>query len=209
MMGFDPDTMADLAAIIWLDVVLSGDNALVIGMAAASLAPHLQRRAIIFGMTMAVVIRIASALVATYLYEIPWIRFVGGLLLFWVAFKLYQEIRHISILEAEATEAVVASGASSDRRSIVKALATITIADVSMSVDNVLAVAAIAHDNRTLLVFGLALSIVLMACFATMVCRVLARHIWISYVGVAVLVFVAGEMLHSSWADMARFMGMT
>ncbi len=209
MIGMSPDTMADLAAIIWLDVVLSGDNALVIGMAAASLAPHLQRRAIIFGMTMAVVIRIASALVATYLYEIPWVKFLGGLALLWVAFKLYQEIRHISILEAEATEAVVASGAASDRRSIVKALATITVADVSMSVDNVLAVAAIAHDNRALLVFGLALSIFLMAFFATLVCKILTRHIWVSYVGVAVLVFVAGEMLHASWADMVEFMAMT
>jgi len=118
MMGVSPETWADLMAIIWLDVVLSGDNALVIGMAAASLAPHLQRKAIIFGMSMAVVIRIASALVATYLYEIPWIRFVGGLLLLWVALKLYQEIRHISIREAEATEAFVATGAASDRRSI-------------------------------------------------------------------------------------------
>ena len=207
MMGLSPEVWADLAAIIWLDVVLSGDNALVIGMAAASLAPHLQRKAIIFGMTMAVVIRIASALVATYLYEIPWIRFVGGLLLLWVAMKLYQEVRHISIREAEATEAVAATGAASDRRSIVKALATITVADVSMSVDNVLAVAAIAHDNRVLLVFGLALSILLMAFFATIVCKILTKHIWISYVGVAVLIYIAGEMLHGSWADMAELVG--
>lgn len=207
MIGLSPETWADLAAIVWLDVVLSGDNALVIGMAAASLAPHLQRRAIIFGMTMAVVIRIASALVATYLYEIPWIRFVGGLLLLWVALKLYQEIRHLSIREAEATEAFVATGAASDRRSIMKALATITVADVSMSVDNVLAVAAIAHDNRVLLVFGLALSILLMAFFATIVCKILTKHAWISYVGVAVLVYIAGEMLYSSWSDMAGMMG--
>ena len=206
-MGLTPETWADLAAIIWLDVVLSGDNALVIGMAAASLAPHLQRKAIIFGMTMAVVIRIASALVATYLYEIPWIRFVGGLLLLWVAMKLYQEIRHISIREAGAAEAVAATGAASDRRSVMKALATITVADVSMSVDNVLAVAAIAHDNRILLVFGLALSILLMAFFATIVCKILTKHIWISYVGVVVLIYIAGEMLHGSWADMATLVG--
>ena len=208
MMEIGAEMWADLAAIIWLDIVLSGDNALVIGMAAASLAPHLQRKAIIFGMTMAVVIRIASALVATYLYEIPWIRFVGGLLLLWVAWKLYIEVRHLSIREAEAAEAVAGSGAASDRRSIVKALMTITIADVSMSIDNVLAVAAIAHDNRAMLVFGLALSILLMAFFATMVCKILTRHVWISYVGVAVLVFVAGEMLHGSWHDMAAFMGL-
>jgi len=207
MMAPDAALWADLAAIVWLDVVLSGDNALVIGMAAAALAPHLQRRAILFGMMMAVVIRIAAALVATYLYEIPWIRFVGGLALLWVAFKLWVELRHVSILRAEATEAVVGSGASTDRRSIVKALATITIADVSMSVDNVLAVAAIAHDHRALLVFGLALSIMLMAFFATIVCRFLTRYPWVSYVGVALLVVVAGDMLYSSWEDMSQFMG--
>lgn len=207
-MWVSPETLTDIAAIIWLDVVLSGDNALVIGMAAAGLAPHLQRRAIMFGMTAAVVIRIASALVATYLYEIPWVKFVGGLALLWVALKLYQEVRHISILRAEATEAVVASGASKDRRSMMKALATITIADVSMSIDNVLAVAGIAQDNRAMLVFGLALSIMLMAFCATMVCRLLTRHQWISYIGVAVLVVVAADMLHASWDDMARFMGM-
>jgi YjbE family integral membrane protein len=207
MMGLYPDLLTDLAAIIWLDVVLSGDTALVIGMAAAALAPHLQRRAILFGMILAVAIRIASALAATYLYEIPWVKFVGGLALLWVALKLYQEIRHVSILRAEAVEAVVASGASTDRRSMMKALATITIADASMSIDNVLAVAAIAEDHRGLLVFGLALSIMLMAFCATLVCRFLTRHAWVSYVGVALLVLVAGDMLHSSWKDMAAFMG--
>ena len=206
------ETLTDLAAIIWLDIVLSGDNALVIGMAAAGLAPHLQRRAILFGMTAAVVIRIASALAATYLYEISWVKFVGGLALLWVALKLYQEIRNIAILRAEATGAVAASGAASgaasDRRSMIKALATITIADVSMSIDNVLAVAGIAQDNRAMLVFGLALSIMLMAFCATMVCRLLTSHQWISYIGVAVLVLVAADMLHASWEDMASFMGM-
>jgi predicted tellurium resistance membrane protein TerC len=90
---------------------------------------------------------------------------------------------------------------------MMKALATITIADASMSIDNVLAVAAIAEDHRGLLVFGLALSIMLMAFCATLVCRFLTRHAWVSYVGVALLVLVAGDMLHSSWKDMAAFMG--
>ena len=92
MNAIDTQFWGDLAAIVWLDIVLSGDNALVIGMAAAALAPHLQRKAILFGMMMAVVIRIAAALVATYLYEIPWIRFAGGVALLWVAWKLYVEL---------------------------------------------------------------------------------------------------------------------
>jgi YjbE family integral membrane protein len=204
----DAEIFADVAAIIWLDVVLSGDNALVIGMAASGLAVHLQRRAILFGMMLAVAIRIAAALVATYLYEIPWIRFVGGLALLWVALKLYQELRNVAALKAEAAGAVVGSGSAQDRRSLLKALATITIADVSMSIDNVLAVAGIAQDNRMLLIFGLALSIMLMAFFATVVCKVLLRYPWISYIGVALLVLVAGDMLHSSWEDMALLMGM-
>jgi YjbE family integral membrane protein len=208
MTWMDAETFADLAAIIWLDIVLSGDNALVIGMAASSLAVHLQRRAILFGMMLAVVIRIAAALVATYLYEIPWIKFVGGLALLWVALKLFQELRNVAALKAEATSAVIGSGAAQDRRSLLKALATITIADVSMSIDNVLAVAGIAQDNRALLIFGLALSIMLMAFCATMVCRVLLRYSWISYIGVALLVVVAGDMLHSSWEDMVVFMGL-
>ena len=207
MMLFNSDTLADLAAIVWLDVVLSGDNALVIGMAAAGLAVHLQRRAILFGMILAVVIRIASALAATYLYEIPWVKFIGGLALLWVAMKLYQEVRNIAALQAEATDASTLSGAASDRRSLMKALVTITIADASMSIDNVLAVAGIAQDNRAMLVFGLVLSITLMAFFATMLCKLLTRHQWISYIGVAVLLVVAVDMLHASWGDMMKLIG--
>jgi len=208
MIWFDAEVYADIAAIVWLDVVLSGDNALVIGMAASSLEPRLQRRAIILGMLLAVLIRIASALTATYLYEIPWIRFVGGAMLVWVAFKLWAEIRNVAVLRAEATEAVIGSGAARDRGSIMKALATITIADVSMSIDNVLAVAGIAEGNGMLLVFGLTLSIMLMACFATVICRILTKHPWISYIGVLLLLVVAGDMLHSSWRDMATFVGL-
>jgi YjbE family integral membrane protein len=207
MMLFNSDALADLAAIVWLDVVLSGDNALVIGMAAAGLAVHLQRRAIMFGMMLAVAIRIVSALAATYLYEIPWVKFIGGLALLWVAMKLYQEVRNIAALQAEATDASTLSGAASDRRSLMKALVTITIADASMSIDNVLAVAGIAQDNRAMLVFGLVLSITLMAFFATMLCKLLTRHQWISYIGVAVLLVVAVDMLHSSWGDMMKLIG--
>ena len=203
--------VADLAAIIWLDIVLSGDNALVIGLAAATLAPHLQRRAIIFGMALAVVVRVAAALVATYLYQIPWIRILGALALLWVAVKLFQELRRAAKHRREGLgDAAGAQAGASDRQSLLRALTTITIADISMSIDNVLAVAGIAHDNPPLLIFGLALSIMLMAFFATVICRVLNRYPWISYVGVAVLVIVAAEMLHSStdaimgWIEYAR-----
>ena len=195
----DLEFLADLAAIIWLDIVLSGDNALVIGMAAATLAPPLQRRAILFGMALAVIIRVAAALVATYLYQIPWVRVLGALALLWVAWKLFVELRRMSKRRGERpSDTIAAEGKATDRRSMLRALTTIAIADIAMSIDNVLAVAGIAHDNPPLLVFGLALSIMLMALFATVIVRYLNRYPWISYVGVAVLVVVAGEMMHAS-----------
>ena len=210
-MTIPAEFLTDLAAIIWLDIVLSGDNALVIGMAAATLAPHLQRRAIIFGMSLAVVIRIAAALVATYLYQIPWIRVLGALALIWVAWKLTVELRRAAKRrKAGHDPAATGAAGASDRRSMLRALATIAIADISMSIDNVLAVAGIAHDNPPLLVFGLALSILLMAFFAGVILRLLNRYPWISYVGVVVLLVVAGEMLHASsdailgWIDWLR-----
>lgn len=210
MMEFDAAFAADVLAIIWLDLVLSGDNALVIGMAAAALSPHLQRKAILFGMALATAIRISSALAATYLYEIPWVRFFGGVALLWVAWKLYEEARNMNAHEVEAQSLSAAAAdqtGASDRKSVIKALVTITIADVSMSIDNVLAVAGIAHDNRGLLIFGLVLSIALMAFFAGIICKVMIKYPWISYVGVVVLLFVAGEMLWNSWEDMAGMMG--
>ena len=198
-MTIDAEFVTDLAAIIWLDIVLSGDNALVIGMAAATLAPRLQRRAILFGMTLAVIIRIAAALVATYLYQIPWIRVLGALALLWVAWKLFVELRRAARRrKEELSGATDTQAGASDRKSMLRALTTIAIADISMSIDNVLAVAGIAHDNPPLLVFGLALSIMLMAFFATVIVRLLNRYPLISYVGVAVLVFVAGEMIYAS-----------
>ena len=138
---------------------------------------------------------------------------LGGVALIWVAWKLWQEARHLNSAEGQAQNlsaaaaATEATGGATDRKSVMRALITITIADVSMSIDNVLAVAGIAHDNRGLLIFGLALSIALMAFFATVICRVMVKYPWISYIGVVVLLFVAGEMIHGSYADMANFFG--
>lgn len=212
MFGLDSGFVADILAIIWLDIVLSGDNALVIGMAAATLAPHLRRRAILFGMILATGIRIACAVVATYLYQIPWIRFFGGVALIWVAWKLWDEARALAKGGAEehdpAAQFAADQEGASDRKSIIKALTTITIADVSMSIDNVLAVAGIAHDNRALLIFGLVLSIALMAFFATVIMKVMVKYPWISYIGVLVLLVVAGEMIYGSYEDMALAVGL-
>ena len=199
--------ITDLIAIIWLDVILSGDNALVIGLAASSLAPHLQRRAILFGMTMAIVIRVAAALAATYLYEITWVKFLGGIALLWVSWKLFHLARRRTPDTTEVAVPADAPGGRSNRAAMLRAMGLIIVADISMSIDNVLAVAGIAQGNRLLLIIGLSVSIAFMAFFATIICRLLVRHTWVNYIGVVILIFVAGNMLHDSWRDMARLLG--
>jgi YjbE family integral membrane protein len=195
--------------IVLADIVLSGDNALIIGMAAAGLAPELRKRAIIFGMAAAAVLRIIFAIFATYLLEIQGLLFLGGLLLVWVCWRLFGEIRdQIAERAAEAQEEAEEGGyKGAPRRTIGQALLSITVADVSMSIDNVLAVAAIARENTTLLVFGLALAIALMGFAASIIVKVLTRYPLISWAGLAVLCYVAARMLYEGWPDMAAMVG--
>lgn len=190
----------DFGSIIIADIVLSGDNALIIGMAAASLAPELRRKAILFGMIVAALLRIVFAVVATKLLGIPGLLFVGALLLFWVCWRLYRDIK-----EQHDERAAAAMATADDpeggytgppRRTLFQALVSITIADVSMSLDNVLAVAAIADGDTTKLVFGLGLAILLMAFAATMIMTLLTRFPWISWLGLIVLLWVATEMFY-------------
>ncbi len=198
MFGFD--SAFDFLQIIWLDVVLSGDNALIIAMAAAGLSPQLRQRAIYFGMALAAVIRIVCAVGTTYLLAIPGIKFAGGLLLAWVCWRFYRELRHRNRSNKQ-TSPQDPEYTGPPRRSLMSALITITIADFSMSIDNVLAVAAIARENIPLLVFGLVLSIALMAFFATMIMRLLVRRPWISYIGLGFLIYVASDMLIHGWPE--------
>jgi len=192
------DTIFDYSAIIITDLVLSGDNALVIGMAAAGLSPELRKRAILFGMVIAALLRVVFAIVATKLLGVPGLLFVGGLLLLWVCWSLYRDIRnHTDEAAEEAMEEAEDGGfQGKPKRSLKQALIAITIADVSMSLDNVLAVAAIADGDETKLVIGLGLAIVLMAFAATLIMKLLARYPWISWLGLIVLIYVAFEMLY-------------
>ena len=193
------ETVLDYGAIIVADIVLSGDNALIIGMAAAGLSPELRKKAILFGMIVAAVLRVVFALIATKLLGIPGLLVVGAFLLFWVCWGLYSEIR--AHKEAEALHAMEdaenpdAGYTGAPRRTLASALWTITLADVSMSIDNVLAVAAIADGNTQTLVFGLGLAIVLMAFAATLIMKLLTKYPWISWAGLIVLIYVACEML--------------
>lgn len=205
------DTIADFSKIIIADLILSGDNALIIGMAAAGLSPALRKKAILYGMIIAALLRIIFAVIATSLLGIPGILFVGALLLFWVCWRLFVEIREGTEEQAEiayeAVENLDVGYTGPPRRTMLSALISITIADVSMSLDNVLAVAAIADGDQTMLVFGLGLAILLMACAATMIMHLLTRYPWISWLGLVVLVYVSTEMLYRGFFDINHGIG--
>lgn len=207
------DTILDYGKIIIADIVLSGDNALIIGMAAAGLAPELRKKAIIFGMVIAALLRILFAIIATKLLGVPGLLFVGSLLLFYVCWSLYQDIRAghqkdeaaaaaSEIDEAKDTEEGGYQG--KPRRTLRQALIAITIADVSMSLDNVLAVAAIADGDSNKLIIGLGLAILLMAFAATLIMKLLTRYPWISWLGLFVLLYVSAEMFYRGIFDEAN-----
>jgi len=197
---------ADVAQIIFADIILSGDNALVIGMAAASLSPELRRKAIFWGMFMAALLRIIFASVATVLIDVPGILFIGGVLLGWVCWRFFNEIRAHN---PQVGEVVAEKDAPTDssRRDLWRALVTITIADVSMSIDNVFAVVAIARDDTALLVFGLVLAIMFMAFFATIIMRVMARLPWLAWAGLVFLIYLTIQLLLEGWPSFAGLVG--
>jgi YjbE family integral membrane protein len=204
------DSMADFLQIVLADIVLSGDNALIIGLAAASLPAELRRKAIVFGMILAAVLRIIFAVFATYLLHVPGLLFAGGVLLVWVCWRLYQEIG-TQLAERAAQTQSVADRAGDDTApngSLVRALVSITIADLSMSIDNVLAVAAIARGNTELLIFGLILAIALMGFCAAIIVRLLTRFPAISWLGLFVLIYVAAQMLWDGWPGITSLVGL-
>lgn len=180
--------------IIFIDVVLAGDNAIIVGMVASRVDPDLRQRVILFGVGAAVVMRILFSLVAVQLLAITGLTLVGGLLLLWVCWRLVAELRqgHEAVVEDEAGE--IAHG---DRLSAIRpAIMSIVIADLSMSIDNVLAIAGVARDHEMLLVFGLALSVALMIFAATLIARVLQRFPFIAWLGVALILWVAIKMIY-------------
>jgi YjbE family integral membrane protein len=193
-----PGSFAAFLQVIVIDLVLAGDNAVVIGMAAAGLPPRMRIKAIMIGIGAATVLRIGFALIATHLLAFTGLLLAGGLLLLWVCYKMWQELRgaeqpHHAEEAIHAAEALVHPGA---RKTLGQAVAQIVIADVSMSLDNVLAVAGAAQRHAEALVFGLTLSVVLMGLASSLIARLLNRHRWIAWVGLAVIVFVAARMIY-------------
>ena len=200
------EVLVSYSQIIIADLILSGDNARIIGMAAAGLAPDLRKRAIFYGMVIAAVLRIIFAVIATTLLGIPGILFIGSLLLFWVCWRLYKEIR-LGTDTVEASEGSENLKKITPQKTMGAALVSITIADVSMSLDNVLAVAAIADGDRQMLIFGLGLAIILMAFAATIIMKLLTKFPWISWLGLIVLLYVAGEMMYRGFFDIESGIG--
>lgn len=195
----------DILQIVFADIILSGDNALVIGMAAAGLSPELRKKAIFWGMAMAAGLRIFFAVIASYLISIPGILFIGGLLLSWVCWRFFVEIREQQAESDVKEEAEEYNNGSS--KSLWSALVTITIADVSMSIDNVFAVAAIARENTSLLIFGLALAILFMAFFATIIMRIMTKYPWLCWAGLVFLIYLSFKLLYDGWSSFASLVG--
>jgi len=190
---FPQGAITALVQVIMIDLVLAGDNAVVIGLAAAGLPPPQRNKAILVGIIAATVLRLAFAAIAVELLEITGLLLAGGILLLWVCWKMWRDLRGPGAEDTEA--ALTKREAHVPQKTFAQAASQIVVADVSMSLDNVLAVAGAARDHPYALIFGLGLSIVLMGVAATFIARLLNRHRWIAYVGLAIILYVALEMV--------------
>ncbi len=197
-----------LIQVVLIDLALAGDNAIAVGLAASALAPALQRRVILIGIGLALVLRIAFALITVQLLAVKGLLLAGGLLLFWVAWRMVQDLRahHAATPGLEPEQGAEFAAAAAARvqapGTFGRALLSIVIADVSMSLDNVLAVAGVSRHAPEIMTFGLVLSVVLMGAAASFVARIIERYRWIAYLGVVVIVFAAARMV---WEDLHMF----
>lgn len=192
-----PEGLFALLSVIIIDLVLAGDNAVVVGMAAAGLPRAEQNRVILIGIIIATAFRIGFALVAAQLLAIIGLTLTGGILLLWVAWKMYRELAPVAPL----ADADGGAGRPGKQRSFRTALLQIVIADLSMSLDNILAVAGTARDNLPVLIIGLLLSVGLMGAASKLVARVLDRYHWISWIGLAIVTFVAIRLIYLGSAE--------
>lgn len=202
------DALWALGQVILIDLVLAGDNAVVIGLAAAGLPKEQRNKAILVGILAATVLRIGFASVTTQLLQILGLILVGGILLLWVSWKMWRELRD-GHAEEEGVENVTGEDINADGtvgsprsgKTFMQAAWQIIIADVSMSLDNVLAVAGAAREHPAVLVIGLVLSIALMGLAASFIAKLLQKHRWIAYVGLAIILYVALEMIYRGFLE--------
>ena len=189
--------LATLAQVIMIDLMLAGDNVVVLGTLAAGLPDKDRKRVLAIGVGVALACLVLFAWFATQLLHVVGLLFAGGILLLWVAWKLFRELQEArgARLRADVETAV------KPPKSFARAAIQVALADLSMSLDNVLAVAGAARDHPTVLFFGLALSVTLMAVAANLIARLIARYHWIAYIGLVVILYVAGSMIYDGMVD--------
>ena len=202
-----PQAIGVFFEILMIDIVLAGDNAIVVGALAAGLPAEQRKKVILIGVLAALVLRIAFALLVTQLLQIVGLILAGGLLLLWVAWRMWRELRDAGEsagspeIEGDEDSGVGAA------KSFAAAVWGVAIADVSMSLDNVLAVAGAAMDHPWILVFGLILSVILMGIAANFIAKYIERYRWIAYVGLLVILWVACKMIWDGWHDVVPHIG--
>jgi YjbE family integral membrane protein len=210
------EALSAFLQVVMIDLVLAGDNAIVIGLAAAGLPKEQRGRAILIGIVAATVLRIAFASVTVQLLQIIGLLLAGGVLLLWVCWKMWRELR-TSAHDMQEAENLLDDDESNDppesappRKTLAQAVWQITIADISMSLDNVLAVAGAAREHPIILIFGLVLSIALMGVAASFIARLLQKHRWIAYVGFVIILYVALDMCYRGalevWPHLSGYM---
>ena len=185
---FTPEQIAILTQIIFIDLVLAGDNAIIIGMVASKFPPDQRKKVIFWGIGGAVILRIILTLLTAYLLQITGLRLLGGLLLLYIVYKLYVDV----IKGSEKQENI-----NVDNSSFLKAIWTVLLADFTMSLDNVLGVAGAAGEHYSLLIFGLVLSIILMATAATLISGWIKKYKWIAWLGLLAILIVAVQLIYT------------
>jgi YjbE family integral membrane protein len=197
----DPSALAAFVQVLLIDLVLAGDNAIVVGALAAGLPADQRRKVIIIGVLAALVLRIAFALVVSQLLQVIGLIFIGGLLLIWVAWKMWRELHHAG--QSGGSPEIAGDEASGIRpaKSFAGAAWAVAVADVSMSLDNVLAVAGASRDHPGIMIVGLIFAVLLMGVAANIIAKYIERYRWIAYVGLAVIVYVAVKMIYDGWVD--------
>jgi YjbE family integral membrane protein len=215
MLSFVTGEFAALLQVILIDLVLAGDNAIVIGLAASGLPPEQRNRAVLVGIVFATMLRITFAAATTQLLQVVGLVLAGGILLLWVSWKMFRELRNSSEVKRDAIETVADVDINRDgtiakyapRKSFAQAATQIIVADVSMSLDNVLAVAGAAREHMMVLVIGLSLSVALMGVGATYIARLLHTFRWIAYVGLLIILYVAVDMIYRGVGEVWPLIG--
>jgi YjbE family integral membrane protein len=199
----EPSAFAAFVQVLMIDLVLAGDNAIVVGALAAGLPADQRKKVIVIGVVAALVLRIIFALMVTWLLGIVGLVFAGGVLLMWVAWKMYRDVTRSEATESPGSPEIAGdenSGIAASK-SFAAAAWAVAVADVSMSLDNVLAVAGAAKEHPGIMIVGLIFAVALMGVAANIIAQYIERYKWIAWVGMAVIVYVAGKMMYDGWTD--------